>query len=358
MEELQSSDSIHIDAADIVSGTINTSRLASGTADGTTFLRGDQVWAVPAGGVTGFIASQNTTSPNNTVNASRLLVDAGTSNADIVLQPKGNGAVLAQLPDNSTTGGQKRAAHAVDLQTYRSNSYDVAYGQYSVVSGGNSNRASNHYAVVVGGHNNNSSGTGAVSGGGYNTTSGTYGASFGYGNNNSGFQSTAFGQYNTITNSGCLTVGAFNVDYGSTSYLFGQNHQNNANYNFLIGYFAKGDQQHVFSQSSGANASAGDSQGQMKVLRQLTNDTTPRRLTTTGNQYAFGSFQWNQIAIYPGEVMAFSAMICAKRTGANNLSAGWNIEGVIDNNGGTTAFVGTPIVNTLGDDSGLSLIHI
>ncbi len=37
-------------AADISSGTIATARLGSGTANSTTFLRGDNTWATPAGG--------------------------------------------------------------------------------------------------------------------------------------------------------------------------------------------------------------------------------------------------------------------------------------------------------------------
>lgn len=36
-------------AADITSGTVATARLGSGAADNTTFLRGDQTWATPAG---------------------------------------------------------------------------------------------------------------------------------------------------------------------------------------------------------------------------------------------------------------------------------------------------------------------
>lgn len=45
-------------ASDLTSGTVATARLATGTANATTFLRGDQTWATPPGGGSGITTSQ------------------------------------------------------------------------------------------------------------------------------------------------------------------------------------------------------------------------------------------------------------------------------------------------------------
>jgi|688.fasta_scaffold93125_4 hypothetical protein len=177
---------------------------------------GDETLTISAaGGVTGFTSSQNTASPNNTVNASRLLVDATSTNADIVLQPKGSGAILAQLPDGTNTGGNKRGASAVDFQRSRSDNFNVASGSGSCIITGNSNTNSSTYAGIVGGEFNTitSSAPQSFIGAGYlNTINNSCDQSFiGSGQSNqlttnSGYGVICGGMSNTITNSAYSAV--------------------------------------------------------------------------------------------------------------------------------------------------------
>ena len=59
-----------------------------------------------------------------------------------------------------------------------------------------------------------------------------------------------------------------------------------------------------------------------------------------------------RIAIALDSTMTFTGLVTARRTDADDESAGFKIEGVIDNNAGTVALVDVPSVTTLGDDSG------
>ena len=108
-----------------------------------------------------------------------------STNVGIALQPAGTGALAAQVPNSSTTGGNERGPDAVDWQRYRSSADRVASGGLSVLGGGDNNKASGDYTVVGGGSNNTASGEGSWVPGGIGgdtlgvTNSYAYGGNFG-----------------------------------------------------------------------------------------------------------------------------------------------------------------------------------
>lgn len=115
-------------------------------------------------GLTLFAESRSVASPNATVPVHALTALGAETNIDFVIAPKGTGAIVAQVPDGTTAGGNKRGAGAVDLQTSRSGAARVASGQNSVAMGssctasatasvamGNNCAANGQTAVAMGG---------------------------------------------------------------------------------------------------------------------------------------------------------------------------------------------------------------
>lgn len=99
----------------------------------------------------------------------KLTPNNSATDVDLVLQPKGYGAIIAQQPDGTTTGGNNRGAYAVDLQMSRNANTHVASGYASTITGGNSNTASGTGSSIVGGKDNNASGSLSFVSGLYNT---------------------------------------------------------------------------------------------------------------------------------------------------------------------------------------------
>jgi hypothetical protein len=111
------------------------------------------------------------------------VVEVQDTNTSIVLKPNGTGGIIASVPDGTATGGNARGTNAVDLQQSRSNSANVASGNYSTIVGGNGCTASGQYSVsgglgasasnyagvTFGNSNGNNSYGGVVSGGQNNT---------------------------------------------------------------------------------------------------------------------------------------------------------------------------------------------
>ena len=80
------------------------------------------------------------------------------ANIPIVLQPKGTGALQAQVADSTTTGGNARGANAVDFQMSRDTAARVASGSTAFIGAGRNNTSSGQDSFVGAGFQNTASG--------------------------------------------------------------------------------------------------------------------------------------------------------------------------------------------------------
>jgi hypothetical protein len=275
-----------------------------------------------SGGLTGFTSAINTTAPNDVVNVAQLLANVVSSNGDIVLSPKGTGAILAQIPDGLTSGGNKRGQYSVDLQSDRSTNAQVASGNYAVIGGGNGNTVSANYgftgtgfshqvnsaysAILAG--NNHTINTGdytTILNGLDNTNTSSYGLIGGGNSNNiAGTRNTVVnGSTNTIDNTSldCLILSGTDNQILSgynSSVLSGSGHTLTGYFSTAIGASANnfgvwGRQ--VFS-SNGITSSSGNQRSEMLLYRSTSGDiptnlTTNNSTPTTTNQYLSQDYQ-------------------------------------------------------------------
>jgi len=160
---------------------------------------------------------------------------------------------------------------------------------YATLAGGRGNTASGSYATVAGGQDNTASGAWAVAGGRANTVSGAYATVPG-------------GVYASATH------------FGEMAY------------------------------ASGGFAVAGDAQASTYVLRR----EYTMAAGTWHDLFLDGNSISQRLTIADGRTVTFDILISG-RTEAGE-SAGYRIEGVIENVGGVTALVGTPTITVLGED--------
>ena len=82
-------------ASDLGSGTVGTARLGTGTANSSSFLRGDQTWAAPSGA----LSIQTFSNANATISAgTTLLTQTGTMSAPRVVTLPAANSVAAGFP--------------------------------------------------------------------------------------------------------------------------------------------------------------------------------------------------------------------------------------------------------------------
>ena len=294
-----------------------------------------------AGGLSYFTEAQSTAAPNATVNVDSLTAVASTANADIAIVPKGTGAFTLAIPDNTTAGGNKRGANAIDLSTAtRSNADRVASGNSSVILGQNC-RAYNTGAVAIG--------SGVFSGGlqsvGLSTgfASGDYSFSIGSSSTASGRASVAFGgtQYGAVTASGEASLalgnstasGLFSIAMGESntasaqgaSAVGGRNNLANAYLSSVSGGYCTANSvegRQVRGRALGLVQ--GETQKSEFFLSIRTTGNTATTVTVAGG--AAGTS--NQVILSNNSAFRFKGTIIGKQSGSTNVAA-WDVDGII-----------------------------
>jgi hypothetical protein len=311
-----------------------------------------------AGGLTYFTEAQSTASPNATVNVDSLTAVASTTNADFAIIPKGTGAIIAAIPDGTSTGGNKRGANAVDLQTTRNHPTYVASGSQSAVLGGYGNKATGSNDTTLGGYFNTASGSYSVASGFSNTASGS--GSFAGGQSSTASNTTDFafgntctisaggyysnvcmGYQNTINNGLASTVfGAQNQATWYYSFLAGNNHRATGFYGSTITGVSgidNGYSRNVFARNGWVR---GDNQSSKILLNGRTTDATPKVLVIDNLALSATS----QITLNDNNSIRFKGSIIARQSGSTNTSA-WDIDGIIQR--GTSAATTTLLISNV-----------
>jgi hypothetical protein len=330
--------------------------LAPASGGGTTnFLRADGSWAAPGGGggggLTQFQESKSTASPNATTPVDALTAtDASYSNIDVALVAKGTGATLAQVPDGTMAGGNKRGNYATDLQKQRSNSSQVASGINSSIVGGANNQNSSDYGFIGGGSDNLAQTSGAATiCGGTNHTSTGYASFVGAGTSNY-----------CSANRGAIVGGANNIAAGYASFIGGgYTNRADADYSCIPGGAYGTDRNIVGNFVIAAcldpllSYTRGTCQSARVILGGKTSSATPLVLTSNGYSAYFN----NQIYLggYANSAYSFAGDIIAGVTGAGN-TARWAFSGAVKRgaSGSNPVFVGTPTITKTHSDSGAS----
>jgi hypothetical protein len=196
------------------------------------------------------------------------VIQATTTNANLVIAPNGTGALIAQIPDGTIVGGNARGTNAVDLQTVRAASNQVASGTYSFIGGGQRNRntgfastilggegntVTGNYISINGGQSNSASAEGSVLNGGQsNTVSSQYGVVSGgqsntastathatvvggQSNTSSGYASVAGGVSNTASGQRSVALGSSNISNSFATISLGDSNTSSGNSSIALG---------------------------------------------------------------------------------------------------------------------------
>ncbi len=327
------------------------------TADGsngyvlTTNGSGVASWAAGGGGGADLYAA-NESSPSaqpsaTGANAVAIGDSAVASGADALAF--GDGATSSSTRStaigyNSTASGINSVA--IGPQANSSNFYTVAIGSPS--NGAGSVATSAFSAIAINGY---ASGTDSLAAA-IASNSSSYGAS--------GANSIAMGQQAKADGGSGVAIGSsFTRASGSLSLALSRDShasgtrsvaigggEAQAESSFALGLNAKTEVYGKFAYASSRFSAVGDAQGGQFILRADTTDATATVLTTNNSTAA----STNQIVAASDTCIMFSGTLVAMQNGAQD-QGGWEIKGLLKNDGGTTTLVSSNI-QTFDDGNG------
>ena len=240
----------------------------------------------------------------------------------------GTDSLAAAITSGSASYGATAAnSIAIGKLAKASGTDAFAVGENAIASGGDSvaigrlNVASDAYSVAIG-YNN--------------TAAGQYSIAMGYRANANANYSVAIGQASNLTRSNA---------YGSGSMALAGGRTDGAD-SIAIGREGRSNQIGKFVFSNGMFALAGDAQGGQFILKADTTDATATVLTTNNSTAA----STNQIVASTDTCIMFSGTLVAMQNGAQD-QGGWEIKGLLKNDGGTTTLVSSNI-QTFADGNG------
>jgi len=234
----------------------------------------------------------------------------------------------------------------------------TATGSGAMALGGSRASGTDSFAAAIASNSSSygATATGSIAVGTIAKATGNYSVALGISNVANAQYGCAIGRSNTAGNYGTAIGGGSNACYGANSAVFGgesgyvasnksyslvlngwDSHVNES-YSVAIGTEAQSDIIGKLVYASGKFAARGDAQGGQFILRADTTDATATVLTTNNSTAA----ATNQIVAASDTCIMFSGTIVAMQNGAQD-QGGWEIKGLLKNDGGTTTLVSSNI---------------
>lgn len=216
---------------------------------------------------------------------------------------------MAQAPQAANNGGNARGANALEYQTTRTGSTQVASGAAAVCLG-SSNTASATNATTLG-KSNTASGTSGTAIGDTNTATNTQATALGYSNDATNTNATAIGSDNTASNTDATAAGRSNTASGTSATAIGKSNTASGASGTAIGETnsASGTDSTAIGQENTATQTRAVSLG-------YNNDSTAQDSTAVGGNNTVNS----AFAVAAGTNNTASGGLCVA-VGANNIAS-------------------------------------